>query len=226
MFIASLLFIALFTVSLAHFVWSIGRTSPIRNEKLLAQTVVGFRDVERMPPRLASLAIALATAAAAIYALALADHDSGGALLNLGGDERLGLTTRHYLPDRRYELHVKFTYPDLRAARLGFSQVMWGEAKDGRGWTLYLNTSPTYASVRAPDGAVRPVPFPLQEVNAVDLVYFDATSKLTINGVDVDLSFADAKVIQSLPKENSVSFTSSVPIRLTELRFQHLAAKP
>ena len=85
MLIASLLFIALFTVSLAHFVWSIGRTWPIRNEKLLAQTVVGFRDIERMPPRLASLTIALATAAAAIYALALADHDSGGGLLNLGG---------------------------------------------------------------------------------------------------------------------------------------------
>lgn len=85
MFIASLLFIALFAVSLAHFVWALGRTWPIRNEKLLAQTVVGFRDIERMPPRLASLAIALATAAAAVYGLALADHESGGTLLNLGG---------------------------------------------------------------------------------------------------------------------------------------------
>jgi hypothetical protein len=38
-----------------------------------------------MPPRLASFAIALATFAAGIYALALADHDSGGIWLNLGG---------------------------------------------------------------------------------------------------------------------------------------------
>lgn len=85
MFVASLMFIALFAVSLAHFLWSIGRTWPIRNEKLLAQTVVGFKDIERMPPRLASFSIAVATIAAAVYALALADHDSGGILLSLGG---------------------------------------------------------------------------------------------------------------------------------------------
>lgn len=85
MFIASMIFIALFAVSLAHFLWSIGRTWPIRNEKLLAQTVVGFKDIERMPPRLASLAISIATLSAAVYALALADHDSGGIWLDLGG---------------------------------------------------------------------------------------------------------------------------------------------
>lgn len=85
MLIASLMFIALFAVSLAHFLWSLGRTWPIRNEKLLAQTVVGFRDIERMPPRLASLAVAIATFAAGVLALALADHESGGILLNLVG---------------------------------------------------------------------------------------------------------------------------------------------
>ena len=85
MFIASMMFIALFAVSLAHFLWSMGRTWPIRNEKLLAQTVVGFKDIERMPPRLASFAVSVATIAAGIYALALADHDSGGIWLNLGG---------------------------------------------------------------------------------------------------------------------------------------------
>ena len=85
MFIASMMFIALLAVSLAHFLWSMGRTWPIRNEKLLAQTVVGFKDIERMPPRLASFAIAVATITAGIYALALADHDSGGIWLNLGG---------------------------------------------------------------------------------------------------------------------------------------------
>lgn len=85
MFIASMMFIALFAVSLAHFLWSIGRTWPIRDEKLLAQTVVGFKDIERMPPRLASLAVSIAALAAGIFALALADHDSGGIWLNLGG---------------------------------------------------------------------------------------------------------------------------------------------
>ncbi|RYE58338.1 MAG: DUF3995 domain-containing protein [Hyphomicrobiales bacterium] len=85
MFIASMMFIALFSVSLAHFLWSVGRTWPIRNEKLLAQTVVGFRDIERMPPRLASFAVSVATLAAGIFGLALADHDSGGIWMDLGG---------------------------------------------------------------------------------------------------------------------------------------------
>jgi len=85
MLIAAFMFIALLAVSTAHFLWSIGKTWPIRGEKLLAQTVVGFRDIERMPPRLASFAVALATLAAGIIALALADHDSGGLALSLTG---------------------------------------------------------------------------------------------------------------------------------------------
>lgn len=85
MFFASFMFIGLFAVSIAHLMWAFGRTWPIRDEKLLAQTVVGFRDVERMPPRLASLAVSVATFAAGCFALALADHDSGGWQLNLVG---------------------------------------------------------------------------------------------------------------------------------------------
>ncbi|KKB12820.1 hypothetical protein VE25_05100 [Devosia geojensis] len=85
MLVSSLLFIALLAVSVAHFLWSLGRTWPIRDEKLLAQTVVGFKDVERMPPRLASFALAVAILAAGILALALADHDAGGLGLTLLG---------------------------------------------------------------------------------------------------------------------------------------------
>jgi hypothetical protein len=85
MFISSLIFIALFAVSIAHFAWALGFTWPIRNEKLLAQTVVGFKGIETMPPRLLSLLVALAALGAAVFALALADHDSGGVLLNLAG---------------------------------------------------------------------------------------------------------------------------------------------
>lgn len=83
MLVAAFMFVALLAVSVAHALWSIGRTWPIRDEKLLAQTVVGFRGIERMPPRLASFAVAIATLAAGVLALALADHDSGGAPLTL-----------------------------------------------------------------------------------------------------------------------------------------------
>lgn len=85
MLIAAFMFIILLAVSTAHFLWSIGRTWPIRGEKLLAQTVVGLKDIERMPPRLASFAVSLATLAAGIIALALADHDGGGLPLTLLG---------------------------------------------------------------------------------------------------------------------------------------------
>ena len=85
MLIAAFMFVALLAVSVAHLLWSLGRTWPIRSEKLLAQTVVGFRDIERMPPRLASLAVSVATLAAGIVALALADHEGGGMALTLLG---------------------------------------------------------------------------------------------------------------------------------------------
>lgn len=85
MLISSFMFIGLFTVSLAHFIWSLGKTWPIRDEKLLAQTVAGFEGIERMPPRLASFAIAVATMFAGVIALSLADHDSGGWLLSMTG---------------------------------------------------------------------------------------------------------------------------------------------
>lgn len=85
MLVASLMFVALLAVSFAHFLWSLGRTWPIRNEKLLAQTVVGLKDIEHMPPRIASLAVSMATLAAGILALALADKAAGGIWLTLAG---------------------------------------------------------------------------------------------------------------------------------------------
>lgn len=85
MLLSSFMFIALFAVALAHLLWSFGRTWPIRDEKLLAQTVVGTAGIERMPPRLASFAVGAFTFMAGIFALALADHDSGGVLLSMAG---------------------------------------------------------------------------------------------------------------------------------------------
>jgi len=83
MLIASLMFILLLAMSAAHFVWSVGKTWPIRGEKLLAQTVIGTQNVEHMPPRLQSFAIALGALIAGVVALSLADHDGGGPLLTL-----------------------------------------------------------------------------------------------------------------------------------------------
>jgi len=86
MLIAALVFVPLLAVAIAHFVWSVGGTWPLRDEKLLARTVTGFPGAERMPPRIYSFAVALAVLAAGIVALALADDAGGGTgLTAIGG---------------------------------------------------------------------------------------------------------------------------------------------
>lgn len=84
MLISSFMFIALFAIAIAHLLWGFGRNWPIRDQKLLAQTVVGTAGVERVP-RLPSLGVGLATLAMGIFALALADHDSGGSMMSVLG---------------------------------------------------------------------------------------------------------------------------------------------
>lgn len=85
MLIGSLTFVPLLMAAVAHFLWSLGRTWPIKNETLLAQTVVGAPGITRMPSRWLALAIAVALLAAGIVALSLADKESGGILLTLAG---------------------------------------------------------------------------------------------------------------------------------------------
>ncbi len=85
MIVASLTFVPLLMVAVAHLLWSIGRTWPIKNETLLAQTVIGTPGITKMPNRLLLLAGALLLLAGGVVALALADHDSGGWWLTLLG---------------------------------------------------------------------------------------------------------------------------------------------
>jgi hypothetical protein len=78
MLVGSLTFVPLLMVAMAHFLWAFGSTWPIRNETLLAQTVVGTPGVTRMPNRLLTFAVSVLILAAGIVALSLADHSSGG----------------------------------------------------------------------------------------------------------------------------------------------------
>jgi phosphate/sulfate permease len=83
--IAALVFIPLLAIAMAYFVWSLGRTWPIRDEELLARTVTGRAGVEKMPPRWTSFLVAVFMIAAGIVALSLADDSAGGWGLNLAG---------------------------------------------------------------------------------------------------------------------------------------------
>lgn len=80
-FLAVLMFIFLLAVAIAHLMWSIGRSWPIRDPAMLARTVVGVPGTTRVP-RLASLGVAVLALAAGALAVALADKTSGGAWLN------------------------------------------------------------------------------------------------------------------------------------------------
>ena len=77
MVVGSLTFVPLLMVAVAHLIWALGGSWPIRNEALLAQTVVGLPGITKMPPKLASFAVFLFVLAAGVVALALADHTSG-----------------------------------------------------------------------------------------------------------------------------------------------------
>jgi hypothetical protein len=85
MLLAAFLFVPLLALAIGYSLWTIGITWPIRDQALLAKTIVGTQGITRMPPRWTLLLVALLAWAAGIIALALADHDSGGAWLSLLG---------------------------------------------------------------------------------------------------------------------------------------------
>ncbi|MEO6394854.1 MAG: DUF3995 domain-containing protein [Devosia sp.] len=85
MIVAALIFIPLLAAGVAHLLWALGATWPIRDRLLLAQTVVGTPGVTRMPNRFLTLIVAIAILAAGVLALSLADQSSGGMLLTGAG---------------------------------------------------------------------------------------------------------------------------------------------
>jgi len=84
MIVASIVFVILLAVGLAHLLWAVGSRWPIRDPELLARTVIGRPGVTRVP-RLASLAVAVLVLAAGLLALSLADHDAGNWWLTATG---------------------------------------------------------------------------------------------------------------------------------------------
>ena len=76
MVVASIVFVILLAVALAHLLWSVGSRWPIKDPELLAKTVVGRPGIVRVP-RFISLVVAIVTFAAGLIALSLADHDAG-----------------------------------------------------------------------------------------------------------------------------------------------------
>lgn len=87
--IASLVFIPLLAVAMVHALWAFGGTWPAGDTKLLARTVVGTKDIEKMPSRVLTLLVAILVFAMGIWALSMSDPTPdtpltfGGAVLCL-----------------------------------------------------------------------------------------------------------------------------------------------
>lgn len=84
MFLSALMFVLLLAVAIAHFVWSIGGSWPIRDKAMLPSVVIGRPGVAEVP-RFPALVVSILVLLAGVIAAALADHDAGGALLNILG---------------------------------------------------------------------------------------------------------------------------------------------
>jgi len=87
--IAALTFIPMLAIALVHLLWAFGFTYPAKTEEILAKTVLGYKGVSRMQPKMLSLGMAVAIMAAGIWVLALSDPDpnlvltAGGIILGL-----------------------------------------------------------------------------------------------------------------------------------------------
>ncbi len=85
MLIAALLFVPLLAIAMAHFIWSLGATWPIRDRELLQRTVMGFPAGARLPSRLGTFVVSIAIVSAGVIALSLADKSAGGLWLTALG---------------------------------------------------------------------------------------------------------------------------------------------
>ena len=82
--LAGVIAVGLLAVAILHFMWACGSTFPAADEKTLAVTVAGFRGVQKMPPRLASLIVSAALLFCVLLPLGLVFQNiAGGWLLKL-----------------------------------------------------------------------------------------------------------------------------------------------
>lgn len=82
--LASLIFIPLLAISMVHFMWAFGSTWPVTDPQTLARTVIGTKDVRRMPSRFLTALVAIAVLIAGIWALTMTDP-AENAVLTWGG---------------------------------------------------------------------------------------------------------------------------------------------
>lgn len=69
--VAIILCAVLCVIGFTHLIWAFGLTWPCADEATLAKTVIGRRGIEKMPPRWASLLVAICLFAAAYLAIGL-----------------------------------------------------------------------------------------------------------------------------------------------------------
>jgi hypothetical protein len=84
MIVAAIIFVPLQAIAIAHFVWSLGGSWPLRDKAMLPRAVIGIPGTKQVP-RLAAFAVSVAVLATGVMALALADPTAGGLWLTVLG---------------------------------------------------------------------------------------------------------------------------------------------
>jgi hypothetical protein len=138
--IAGLVFAA---ISAVHVLWALGIWWPVRDERALARSVAGFKGIDAMPARAASLAVAVATSGLAFLAFMLARivvTDLPGWLVGAAGVAAsavllargaIGFTARWaaITPEQPFRhLDKRYFSPLCLLLGLAFGVITWGFA--------------------------------------------------------------------------------------------------
>ncbi len=143
------------------------------------------------------------------------------------GEDHFFITSRFYLPDRKYEIHVKFDFLDLHATRDRYLDLRWGVGNGDRFFSVLLSGDPPQVTVDAPGEDMGDnFPFPVQEHNAIDIVYSDRMPTLTLNGTTIPFRKADAATVQRMSKDNTLELIATAAVRVNEMTLLHLGAAP
>jgi hypothetical protein len=156
-------------------------------------------------------------------------YDTADGVIASQGVNPLFLENRLPLPDRHYELHVKFKFLDPLATRSHSFHLSWGLDK-GTGWDVGLTASPSHGYIIVPNhgGFSRSSNFPTDAAgeNSIDIVYWDLLPSLTVNEKSISLDASNLSTVKAMAPTNYLIVGSNTPVRITQLDLHHLDAKP
>jgi hypothetical protein len=138
--------------------------------------------------------------------------------------------SRFVLPDRHYELHLKFEFDDVKATRNQNLSIAWGLDDGYVGWSLSVTGDPASLILQAPDtqkvDKSSVITMEVPSKNEIDITYFDDVPSVKFDGNPIAMDFGTRSVLEKLKPGNRILLSSNATMHFTEVTLQHLAAKP